>query len=257
MREILCVASQLQVVNAMKKYFTDGGFKFCHLALPVSDEALLVGSDTVVVLMSPIVCNGKYLSAELPWKQYLREHLPNNLLIIAGFSDFQGDNYLDLLHLPKNIKAFLNRAEIAGGSWEPAYTGGLDVAEQLRRFFEGHGDESVTDELNNTLRILKIARDEMKRHQAEYQSVWKDLLLANRLPSKWNTLNNRWINYYPNFECLPFFGTFVQVNLALQHIAPYFNSNCEEEALFWELDCIEHLEHAKSALVKIEQHYVK
>mgnify|MGYP005666360043 CR=1 FL=1 len=257
MREILCVASQIQVVNALKQFFTDSGYSFRHLALPVQEEALRVEGNAVVVLMSPLACNRKYISAEFTWKQYLREHLPNALFIIAGFSNFQQDNYLDLLSLPNDVPAFLNRAEPAGTNWNPVFTGGLDMRVLLARFFEGHGDESVTDELNGILRILKIAGDELKHPDVTYEEVHRELLLANRLPERWNTLNNRWINYYPNFECLPFFSLFQKVDLALQHIAPYFRGECAQEALFCELDCILHLENAKSDLVKIEQLYVK
>ncbi len=257
MREILCVATQLQVVDALKKYFEDSGYHFRHLTLPVSEDALKGDSNVVVVLMSPVACNNKYISAENTWKEYLREHLPDALFVVAGFSNFEQDNYLDLLSLPNDVTAFLNRAETAGNLWNPVFTGGLDMSVMLARFFEGHGDESVTDELNGILRILKIAGDELKHDDVDYQEVHRELLLANRLPERWNTLGNRWINYFPNFQCLPFFGVFERVNATFQHIAPYFHGNCEEETLFCELDCIGNLENAKADLVKIEQLYVK
>ena len=46
-----------------------------------------------------------------------------------------------------------------------------NIVPLLLRFFEGHGDESLTDAFDKLLRTLRIAGDELKIHQASYEEV--------------------------------------------------------------------------------------
>ena len=130
------------------------------------------------------------------------------------------------------------------------------MQEKIRRFFEGHGDESLTDAFDKILRTLRIAGDELKIHQVDYEEVKKELLLPSNLPEKWATLKSRWANYFPYFSCLPFFNKFKQIEEWLVAINPYFEIGCEQESLFWQLDCPGKIEKIKSNLTSISKHYV-
>jgi hypothetical protein len=176
---------------------------------------------------------------------------------MAGFDHVQHSNYLDLLKLPADVGEAIYHARMAGEEWTPVTTGGVDVAQKMNRFFEGHGDESVTYELQKMLRVCKIAKDELKIHEADFSTVREELLLPNKLPHKWNVLQSRWQFYMPYFQSLPYYGDFAKLEVIFYAVAPFFTGECSDENLFWETNCVKQLETLKTGLEKIENSYAR
>lgn len=253
---IICIANNEDFIKTLEKYFSVQGEGFQSYKPPF-DKDLDTKKGDVLILQEPIIINNNYLSVSLCWKRYLKLHSPKTILIIAGIGKIQDANYLDLLQLPDDVQTFIESAKQVEEEWIPTTSGGIDVAKKLNRFFEGHGDESVTDELYKMLRICKIAKDELTIHKTDFESVKNELLLANKLPHKWNVLQSRWQFYMPFFRGLPFFSHFQALDEILETLAPFFTSDCEKEDLFWKTDCVERLEMLKTGLEKIEANYAR
>lgn len=256
MQSVTYIGNNPPVLEALSQYLAAQNIRLEAHLLPFKEELTTLTEAKVIILSSPMYFDGIYVSADGLWKNYLEYHHPEVLLLVAGFLEAKQSNYLDLLNLPEHFLSMLAQAKKAKENWLPLTTGGLNMEEKIRRFFEGHGDESLTDEFDKIFRILRIAGDELKNHQAGYEEVKNELLLMNKLPTKWKTLNNRWANYFPYFGSLPFFETFEQIEHWLRYIAPYFETGCEQETLFWQLNCLENIEKIKSNLTSISKHYV-
>lgn len=257
MNKIVIVSNHPALADTLGKVFSGNGRSIVRYTLPVEKRELDFGPEDVLVIQEPILVNNNYLSASFCWKNYLKLHSPRAVLFSAGFGKVQDANYLDLLKLPADIEEAIYNARTAEEEWIPRTTGGVDVYKKLFRFFEGHGDESFTDELHKMLRICKIARDELKIHQADFEEVRNELLLPNKLPDKWNVLQTRWQFYQPYFRCLPYFSDFASLDSLFNEIAPFFNSDCSKEELFWENACVERLKDLKTGLEKIENSYAR
>ena len=256
MQSVIYIGNNSPVQQVLSKYIQDQNMRLETLSLPLQKELTNFKEAKVIILSSPIAIDGIYFSADGLWKKYLEHHRPEVILLNAGFNGAQQHNYLDLLMLPKSWGQFCTTAKLAADNWSPVYSYGMDMQEKIRRFFEGHGDESLTDAFDKILRILRIVGDELKVHKVDYEEVKKELILPNNLPAKWLTLKSRWANYFPYFRCLPFFDEFIHIKEWLISIDPFFESGCDQETLFWQLDCLEKIEKIKSNLTSISKHYV-
>lgn len=257
MSRIIIITNFSILGQTLEKIFSGQGISCAHYTLPLEKDLPELVQDDVLIIQEPIFINNNYLSASLCWKNYLKLHSPMAILLNAGFGKAQDANYLDLLKLPVNAAEVLLHARKAEEEWMPVTTGGVDVAQKLNRFFEGHGDESVTDELHKMLRICKIARDELTVYGANFETVRAELLLPNKLPLKWNVLQGRWQFYMPYFEILPYFRDFEELGKLFYAVAPFFTNECSDENLFWETLCVERLEQLKNGLEKIENSYAR
>jgi hypothetical protein len=257
MNKLVIICTNQSLSTTLEKIFSGNGRSIAHYSLPLEKDIPEFEPEDVLVIQEPILVNNNYLSASFCWKNYLKLHSPRTILLSAGFGKVQDPNYLDLLKLPTDIENVLFNARTTEEEWIPRTTGGVDVLKKLYRFFEGHGAESFTDELHKMLRICKIARDELKIHQADYSEVREELLLPNKLPDKWNVLQSRWQFYQPYFLCLPYYGEFAKMGSLFKDIAPFFTNDCAEEDLFWETACVEQLEDLKTGLEKIENLYAR
>lgn len=256
MSRIFIITNQSALAQTLENIFSDHCDAIVHFTLPLKNSLPELKNDDVLIIQEPVFINNNYLSVSLCWKNYLQLHSPKSVLLNAGFGNGQDLNYLDLLDLPRDSNAFLFNARVVDEEWTPVSTGGVDVSQKLQRFFEGHGDESVTDELHKMLRVCKIARDELKIHEAPFAEVSTELLLPNKLPHKWNVLQSRWQFYIAYFKSLPFYEDFAALEEIFNTVAPFFTGGCLDENLFWETNCVERLEQLKTGLEKIESSYV-
>lgn len=257
MNKIVIICTNPSLSAVLEKIFSGKGRSIVHYSLPLQADIPDFGQEDVLLIQEPVLVNNNYLSASCSWKHYLKLHSPRAILLSAGFGKMQDPNYLDLLNLPADTEEILFNARMVEEEWRPRTTGGVDVQKKIFRFFEGHGDESFTDELHKMLRICKIARDELKIHQSDFAEVREELLLPNKLPDKWNVLQSRWQFYQPYFLCLPYYGDFALLDSLFKEIAPFFASDCAAEKLFWETACVERLQDLKTGLEKIENLYAR
>jgi len=256
MQSVTYIGNNPPIQRVLSNYLEAQNIRMEAFFLPFKEELTQLEEAKIIILSSPMYIDGVYVSAEGLWKNYLEYHTPEAILLIAGFLEAKHPNYLDLLKLPKKLEAVLSDAKTASDNWPPVTTDGLDMMEKIHRFFEGHGDESLTDAFDKILRTLRIAGDELKVHNDSYEEVKNDLLLPSKLPAKWTILKSRWANYFPYFQCLPFFELFKEIEQWLLEIDPFFETGCEQETLFWQLNCLEKIEKIKSNLTSISKHYV-
>lgn len=255
MNRIPYIATNSRIGKPLEAYFLQHNLRLSHVCLSDANPSTLKGANTFL-MVSPLNCNNIYISPETIWKKYLQLNNPDAIFLTAGFKSVQHSNYLDLLQLPENLPAFIDQAKPASQKWEPPFSGGLDIKEKLRRFYQGHGDESVTDILYTIIRIFSIADVEMKRYGTPFRELSQELFTQNAVPEKWRELKNRWTNYLPFFQCLPFWDVFTRVDRLFDHIDPFFRADCSEEMLFSDLNCMNTLKQIKDQLATVCNQYV-
>lgn len=262
MTKILCLlptGTPAALSGALARYLSSAATPTV-LEWPLS-EAQLSGAlarQDALLLLWPQRSGSAYTDTIRVWHKYLQLAAPGTGLLLAGVSGIDHPMYLDLLQPPASIEQ-LRPATAALDSLPalPRDPSVVDISQKLHRFFAGHGDESVTAALHKTLRILKIAADELTVHQTPYEEVFKDLLVPNKVAENWQVLRARLTNYRPFFGALPFFCTFDAVAEALGQLSPYFEGGCRDEQLFWSLHCIDTLVRINADLTSIESTYVK
>ena len=100
-----------------------------------------------------------------------------------------------------------------------------------------------------------MAMDELTIHNVDYEEIYTQLLLPNKVAEKWGILKNRWQNYLPFFEGLPFYSTFLNLDTIFQDIAPLFEGECRDEQLLLDLSCKEKMILIKQKLEIIGRQY--
>ncbi|MEN0003046.1 MAG: hypothetical protein AAF798_02840 [Bacteroidota bacterium] len=245
------ISSDKTIFNHLKRRLTAAEFEPYHLSTPTEKTIF-----DYHILSTPLFIGQTYVATTALWKKYFKATQPTTKLITSGFQAQQHSNHIDLLNWPDDVSLFLANARTVSEEWEPIAEGGLDIQRKLYRFFEGHGDESLTDVLHRILMTLTMAHDEMDKYQVAYTEVYEELLQHSNIASKWQLLLNRWVNYLPHFAALPFFTTFKSIDQALQTIAPYFEGGCTNEQLLRNLDCLETLRTIKEDLEIIARQYV-
>lgn len=91
------------------------------------------------ILFSPVWHHEHFISCDKTWKQYFQKEKPTVRFITAGFRAETHSNYIDLIKLPTDFRAFFSNALRVKETWEPVDTGGLDMAAKLQRFLKGMG----------------------------------------------------------------------------------------------------------------------
>lgn len=255
MNRIAYIATNRRIGKTLESYFLQHKLEPKSVGFSDTDPIDLKGIN-ILLIVNPFRCNNIYISAEAIWKKHLHLNKPDTTLLTAGFKSVKHSNYIDLLQLPDDPHAFIAQAKVAAEKWDPPFSGGLNIEDKLKRFYQGHGDDSVTDVLHTIIRIFSIANVEMKQYGTSFDELRADLFFLNGVREKWVVLKNRWVNYLPFFRCLPFWNTFSEVDKMFDYIDPFFSADCSEEMLFWELNCLETLKQIKDQLASICNRYV-
>jgi len=172
-----------------------------------------------------------------------------------GFCNFQSRNYIDLLNLPKDFNAYVENALPVSADWEIPIDG-ADMLEYLKRFFEGHGGNSLLSKLNQLKQSINIAQIQIVNKEAVFQEIWKALLLPYAKP-EWQELINRWQNYYPYFEYLPFYPTMQEISKKLSEASELFICDKPSEKLFLDLNIDSSLKQIQQQLTEIDKLYIR
>lgn len=242
------VSAYAHIAEAFGPYFRKQGFELTPWAGLGYDVSLLL-------LFSPLPCGGILTSPETAWKRYMAYHNPKASLLTAGFTRGQHPNYLDLFQLPQNLPAFLERTYTVVEDWKPVDTMGMNMADMLLRFFQGHGQESITDAINNIYRKLHTIQRELEQDNSFFpvlvQKVWDSAYIK----VNWEIFLNRWEHYYPLFDYLPFYNELEHINSMVKKISPVFQTEGPEEAVFHQL--FSPFSEIKTILLKINNRYVR
>lgn len=216
--QVYIYSSDQEVVDGLARKYPKLNWSRLMEAKAITD--LPQSDDLVIVLKSPVQVGSILVSPEALWKKYLTEHFPGCKFIVAGFTEAQHTNYLDLLNLPDDFEQGIDQALPAKEDWEPVCTGAVDMQEKMKNFFSGHGKESIIDILGQIQRPIKMTLDAVKIQQRNFQESAEFLLSG--LSEHWESLENRWQRYFFLFTCLPFFDLFEKSSTLIKSLNAYF-----------------------------------
>lgn len=210
---------------------------------------------TSVILIEPYLINNIYFAISPIWEHYLAIHSPNTKLIVMGFCNYQSRNYIDLLNLPKDFNAYVENALPVSEDWEIPIDG-ADMLEYLKRFFAGHGGNSLLSKLNQLKQSVNIAYTQIVNKESTFEEIWQELLLPYAKP-EWQELLNRWENYYPYFEYLPFYPTIQEISKIFSEISEFFACINPQEKLFLNKGFDSQLTSIYQKLSEIDRLYIR
>ena len=221
--------------------------------LPASPQ---LPRDAVLILLAPAWHEGRYLATEAIWKRHFETEAPQSKLILTGFSRATNQNYLDLLALPDNWDKWCAQARTCGEDWQPAPSGGLDLEDKLRRFFAGHGDNSIIALLTRLHLLVQLAQREVVQYGTPYAEVYAEVVEPAQPARKWAEWRNRWENYVPYFSLLPFADQLRQVDAQIRQLGPWLEAGARDVAPILNGKVPEILHEIKIKLLALEQRYV-
>ncbi|MFN0216537.1 MAG: hypothetical protein ACKVT2_19930 [Saprospiraceae bacterium] len=220
--------------------------------IPYSAKKTDLTKAEAVLLFSPFHVQEQYLSPDVVWKKYCQEEYPNLKIVTASFAVQPAENCLELSALPENLAAFFETALPAKTEpdWQPADTGGLNMMDVLRRFFNGHGTESLMKEFG----ILYRPAHDIRVHiqlGTPHETI-RDLYLRDgNLVQRWKAFLSRWNRYFPMFEGLPFYPKFQEVALLIEKTDSFFQKNSDDLDLYAQIGCDEAIEAIRTNLKSI------
>jgi hypothetical protein len=195
------------------------------------------GPGAILFLFSPCWNGAQYLSVEGVWARFLAEEYPDTILVVVGSKGCEDANYIDVLLPPDSLRAFLEQAPTARRFLhdQPVNTGALDLQERLFRFLNGHGDESILSITGNMLGDLRSIRLNLQKKAPEQSTLDGVLsyLQSEKMQFQWQTVVNRWMNYQPFFQYLPFSTIFVFVSTLIETLHELFKPQEIMDAGAW------------------------
>lgn len=241
-----------EVVQPLKKHYFQETIPFISnsYALPSQWDTV-----SVFIIVEPFVINHKYCSVSSLWKKYLFIHFPNIKLILMGFLDFQGPNYIDLLNMPKDFHAFVQNALHVGSDYDIPIDG-MNCHDAMRQFFKGHGKDSLISQLNKIQQSLNVAYTNLLTGSNDFQEIRDSLLIPYFMP-EWKELKRRWDVYYPFFEYLPFFSTMKSIDETFRKISQAINTNDIDENIFLQGHLDDKIATIANQLIQIDKNYIR
>ncbi len=214
-----------------------------------------LSSAHALALFVPIWGKSSFLAVEQLWAQFLLRKATNCALLLVGYQASQASNYLDLLQLPSYNEDWLDNMQPVALSELPPLQG-VDVAEKLKRFFAGHGQDSVVAVLSRLRLIAQMAQREVVQMGTPYEEAYQELLRPSDLPRKWAEWRNRWVNYYPLFRYTPFALVMEQIARKLGSLESWMSGGGREADPLVNGQVLEVLNFVREQLSQIEQDYV-
>lgn len=254
--ELLTLTSEERFLKVHQDYFGRQNVGF----VPYTGKDQLDDFPGLMIFI-PIECQRQVVSPVEIWRQFLALEHPKKRLAVAGVEAVEHHNYLDLLDLPRNFSVFFdNLIAVDDPAWKPLETEAIEMREKLRRFYEGHGKESVTYTLSKINRKMAALVQQLK--EVDYQQAWKEIFeplegeTVAYTEAKWKELHRRWGHYACFFQYLPFKEEMEEVGRRIEHISPFFENNCREEALYTRLESKRNINRIIEILDTIKRRYV-
>jgi hypothetical protein len=172
----------------------------------------------VVLLASPFHASGQLLALERAWRYYLLKDHPYCKLVTCGFTETSHHNHIDLLNLPLNLEEFLEKAKTSGIKWDIVRSSGLDIAETLRYFFDGHGKESIAEKAYEMLGALQMLHGEIVKNESPFDEQYP-IYITKTFAENWKLLNDRWEKHFFLWKYLPFFDIFEEMFTFIETIS--------------------------------------
>lgn len=256
MKIVLLVEGGRPAPQALEACVTHAGFRLQRIN-PVEEHwQSLLPEAFALLLVLPAWGRGACLNPLPLWQKHLAEHSPDVRLLMTSYEAIDHRNHIDLLRIVDYDanwwKQTLPMHSIDGF---PAFTG-IELGEKLKRFFDGHGDESVVAVLSRIRRVVQMASRELHEMQTPYAEIYTDLVAPAQLADKWREWRNRWINYYPLFTQTPLAGRLEKIAQLTKGIEPWMLDGGKNEKPLAHGTVLQVLNEMREQLQYIEQQYV-
>ena len=223
----------------------------------VQQEDYSVKDGAVLLMLCPSFYHNKYLSTEQVWKKHLVQYAPTSIMLTIGLQTAIGPNHLDLLALPNDWADFMAKAQPAANEYPITLSGGVDTADKLRRFFAGHGNDSVSEVLARIRRTLRVAAGELDQPGANVSEIQRELLQPARLSVSWREWQSRWQHYEPLLRGLPISKQLRSAVSRLLVLTPWMESDCKDAGPLQSGKALSIIDGVKRELNDLESRYVQ
>lgn len=231
----------------LSHYYAQQGYEFVAFDAQISLES------DYIMLFTPLWQGDSLLVADAVWKSYLRINAPDTKLISIGFEEKMHHNYMFRLDMPLNLGDFLHQSKPCSEKWEPVSIPGQSAALLLKRFYMGHGADSIISSFNSMHKDIKVIAEEIAKNTDHKEIIDH---MVNRpgtagISGSWRSFRTRWDSYAPYFLLLPFAQSVETGNKLIQSMDAYFFENSENLDVFSELNIAEQLLQIKEILNEI------
>ena len=190
------------------------------------------------------------------WQQYLLTHNFNGKLFVVGFEKNDHPLFLDAFHLP-NLPLPLGTNERFQSMGVPlVIPNTIEGKDALKRFFDGHGQQSMMAVVYKLKRKLNLLQREINAGEFQYDLLIKEYIDAKVLTKWWKAIKIRWENYKALFYWLPDCHKLHQISAHISKIDPFFMEDCKYMELFNNLDVVGNFTLLQSDLAEIRNSYV-
>ncbi|MGH1433549.1 MAG: hypothetical protein ACRBG0_03720 [Lewinella sp.] len=256
MKIVLLVDGGRPAPQALTAYCEAVGFRLIQITPTEDGWQELLPEAFGLMLLLPAWGSGAYLDSSCLWQHFLAAQYPHLRLLMASYEQVDHVNHLDLLRLADYDAAWWQQTQEAHITEELPYFTGIDLSEKLKRFFAGHGDDSVVAVLSRIRLVVQMASRELQKMQTPYSEIYADLVAPAQLANKWREWRNRWINYYPLFEYTPLAGNLEQIALLTEGMEHWMLAGGKEQEPLANGMILQVLNDMREQLQQIEKQYV-
>ena len=209
-----------------------------------------------VMLLLPAWGGDLFLAPQNLWYRFLIQKHSHLRLFFVSYQQLSYCNHFDLLELNTYTKDdWLRVPNIAEMPKIPDFEG-IDLQDKLKRFFAGHGQDSVVATLSRIRLVVQMASREFSGMQTPYEDIFRELVQPAQLHKKWVEWKNRWIYYYPLFQYTPFAANLKKIATLTNTLEEWMRSGGQDEALIRNGQVLSVLNEVRSELKSIEEQYV-
>lgn len=257
MKIVLLVEGGRRAPEALFSACAKGGIELRRINLKQDNWQAELQDAFGLMLMLPMWGGNAFLSPVALWQQFLQDKAPNIRLIMASFqSDFQHPNHLDILRLTDYPSSWWEQCQLVDHMEELPPLIGVDLSEKLKRFFAGHGQDSIVAVLSRIRLVVQMASRELKKMDTPYEEIYRDLVEPAELAQKWREWRNRWINYYPLFEHTPIATQLKQIAKQTDGVEAWMAAGGIDEEPLQDGSILQVLNEVRTRLQQIENQYV-
>lgn len=208
-RNILLLSNLRNVYKNIIDYYNNIEIKFVS-----STKEINFDKDITLIIIEPIKVKNEFITISPIWKDYLKEKYFDSILIVMGFSDYRGSNYIDLLKLPKSFESIIKKAKTVREKWNIPIDG-LDLRVRFASYFKGHGEESIISIINKLCQSFNIAYLKLEDEDIKMDKIMSNLIHPYVAP-EWKKFVKGWnklLELYKIYsDFLPFSKDMISIN---------------------------------------------
>jgi len=256
MKTILLMQCGRTIPKELGSHCRKMGFELKQLDSATDAWKELLPTAYAIMLLLPAWSGKTFLAPESLWYQFLLNNYSHLRLFFVSFQANEHDNHFDLLNLNSFTKDHWVQVPNVMEMKPPPNFEGLDLNDKLRRFFAGHGQDSVVAVLTRIRLVVQMASREVLRMDTPYEEIFKELVQPAQIHIKWTEWRNRWIHYYPLFQFTPFADKMQKVATASATLEEWMSSGGQDEDPLKSGRVLSVLNEVRTELKAIEEQYV-